>query len=78
MGSKLGIKHFRGIYSRDALPRNIRKECGVINLDDIKGVGTHWVCYRNLDSTVEEFDPFGLIMLNEALVYFHTSGKDIV
>ena len=42
---KLGIKHFRGIYSRDALPQSInKKECGTINLDDIKGEGTHWVC----------------------------------
>ena len=46
---KLGIKHFRGIYSRDALPGKIRKECGIINLDDMVGPGTHWVCYRNLD-----------------------------
>ena len=66
------------IYSRDGPPRNIRKECGIINLDDIKGVGTHWVCYRNLDSMVEYFDPFGLIMPNEARAYFHTSGKHIV
>ena len=75
---KLGIKHFRGIYSRDGLPKKIRKECGIINLDDIQGSGTHWVCYRNLDSVVEYFDPFGLIMPNEALEYFHTSGKRIV
>ena len=65
--AKLGIKHFRGIYSRYGLPQNIRKECGIINLDDIQGAGTHWVCYRNLDSVlgkpvVEYFDPFGLIM----------------
>ena len=44
---KLGIKHFRGIYSRDGLPHKIKKECGIINLDDIQGPGTHWVCYRN-------------------------------
>ena len=75
---KLGIKHFRGIYSHDGLQRNIRKECGIINLDDIKGAGTHWVCYRSLDSVVEYFDPFGLIMPNEARAYFHTSGKHIV
>ena len=75
---KLGIKHFRGIYSRDGLPRNIRKECGIINLDDMEGTGTHWVCYRNLDSMVEYLDPFGLIMPNEARAYFHTSGKHIV
>ncbi|CAH3173565.1 unnamed protein product [Porites lobata] len=75
---KLGIKHFRDIYSRDGLPKKIRKECGIINLDDIQGPGTHWVCYRNLGSVVEYFDPFGLIMPNEALEYFQTSGKRIV
>ena len=76
--SKLGIKHFRGIYSRDGLPKKIRKECGIINLDDIQGAGTHWVCYRNINSVVEYFDPFGLIMPNEAMKYFNTSGKHIV
>ena len=49
-----------------------------INLDDIQGPGTHWVCYRNLDSVVEYFDPFGLIMPSLALKYFNTSGKQIV
>ena len=75
---KLGIKHFRGIYSRDGLPKKIRKECGIINLDDMSGPGTHWVCYRNINNIVEYFDPFGLIMPNEALKYFYTSGKRIV
>ena len=41
---KLGIKHFSGVYSRDALPDKIlKKECGIINLDDIVGQVTHWV-----------------------------------
>ena len=75
---KLGISHLRGIYSRDGLPKKIRKECGIINLDDIQGPGTHWVCYRNIDSVVEYFDSFGLIMPNEALRYFNTSKKHIV
>ena len=75
---KLGIRSLRGIYSRDGLPKKIKKECGIINLDDIQGPGTHWVCYRNLDSVVEYFDPFGLIMPNEALKYFRTARKQIV
>ena len=75
---RLGIKNFRGIYSRDGLPNKIRKECGIINLDDMVGPGTHWVCYRNINNVVEYFDPFGLIMPNEALDYFNTSGKRIV
>ena len=57
---RLGIKHFRGIYSRNGLPNKIKKECGIINLDDIQGPGTHWVCYRNINNVVEYFDPFGL------------------
>ena len=74
---KLGIKHFRSIYSRNALPESIhKKECGVINLDDIEGQGTHWVCYRNLEKNlVEYFDPFGLIMPYEIRDYLLTSGK---
>ena len=75
---KLGIRHLRGIYSRDGLPSVIKKECGIINLDDIQGPGTHWVFYRNIDNVVEYFDPFGLIMPNEAMKYFNTSGKRIV
>ena len=75
---KLGIRHLRGIYSRVGLPSVIKRECGVVNLDDNKGPGTHWVCYRNIDSFVEYFDPFGLIMPNEVLKYFNTSGKNAV
>ena len=56
---KLRIKLFKSIFSRDALPESIHKiECGIINLDDIEGSGTHWVCYRNLEKNlVEYFDP---------------------
>ena len=77
---KLGIKHFRSIYSRDVLTDKIYvKECGIINLDDIEGQGTHWVCYRNLEKNlVEYFDPFGLIMPYEIRNYLVTSGKKII
>ena len=75
---KLKINHFRGIYSRDGLPRKIKKECGIISLDDIQGAGTHWVCYRNLSSVVEYFDPFGLIIPNEVFEYFRMAKKQIV
>ena len=75
---KLGIKHFRDIYSRDKLPKKIKKECGIVNLDDNQGPGTHWVGYRNIDSFVEYFDPFGLIMLREIYQYLLTSGKKLI
>ena len=77
---QLGIKYFRGIYSRDNLPQKIHKlETGIINLDDSMGGGSHWICYRNVDKQFcEYFDPFGLIMPNEIKNYLKTSGKKMV
>ena len=75
----LKIKHFRNIYSRDNLPNKImKKECGITNLDSKIGVGTDWVCYRNIDKYCEYFDSFGLIMPNEVQTYLSSSGKQII
>ena len=73
---QLGVKYFRGIYSRDNLPQKIHKlETGIINLDDSMGGGSHWICYRNVDKQYcEYFDPFGLIMPNE-IKHLKTSDK---
>ena len=50
---QLGIKYFRGVFSRDNLPQKIHKlETGIINLDDSMGGGSHWVCYRNVDKPI--------------------------
>ena len=56
----------------------MKKECGIINLDSKIGVGTHWVCYRNIDKYCEYFDSFGLIMPNEVQTYLSSSGKQII
>ena len=78
--TQLGIKYFRGIYSRDNLPNKIHKlETGIINLDDSMEGGSNWVCYRNVDKQFcEYFNRFGLIMPNEIKNYLKTSGKKIV
>ena len=34
---------FNGIYSRDSLPKNIKKGAYVINLDEYENTGTHWI-----------------------------------
>ena len=77
---QLGIKYFRGIYSRDNLPQKIhRLETGIINLDDSTGGGSHWICYRNVaEQCCEYFDSFGLIMPSEIKNYLKTSGKKMV
>ena len=78
MVEKLGIKNFRGIYSRDALPtKMLKNEVGIINLDSQIGPGTHWAAYRNGEKGAEYFDSFGLIMPNEVMKYLSTSGKKI-
>lgn len=54
------IKNFRGIYMRDALPRKPKMlEKAIINLDTIKGDGTHWVCYSKIKNIVQYYDSFG-------------------
>lgn len=45
---------------RDQLPKNPRKiECGVINLDESKNQGTHWVAYVKKNDYIEYFDSYG-------------------
>jgi hypothetical protein len=75
------IPHFRGVYTRDILPKRIlKKECGVINTDTINGNGKHWICYYNDPKSeyIEFFDSFGLTPAQEILTYLETSGKDIL
>ena len=75
---QLGIKYFRGVFSKDVLPKQIRnKECGIVNLDNHIGPGTHWVAYRNINRFCEYFDPFGLMKPSEVQKYMTTSGKQL-
>lgn len=76
---KLGINNFSNFFNHDTLPPKIKKECGIVNLDDNQGPGTHWICYRNLENDfVEYFDPFGLIMPHEVYHYLITSRKKLI
>ena len=34
---------FNGVYSRDNLPKTIKKGAYVINLDEYENMGTHWI-----------------------------------
>lgn len=54
------IPYFRGVYMRDQLPKTpFFKECGIINLDNSKNPGTHWVAYAKFNKYVEYFDSYG-------------------
>ena len=56
----LGI-YITGIYSRDEYFHKEHSPC-IINLDDLQGIGTHWVCCVSGDDkqTLWYFDSFGM------------------
>ena len=72
----LGIKNFRGVFCRDALPsRSHKVECSIVKLDDLQGPGTQWSAYRITKEGNEYFDSFGLSMPEEVAVYLGQKVK---
>ena len=58
---KLEIPRFRGVFVRDNLPLEPKRmECGVLNLDDTSGNGTHWVAWYRDNGKKYYFDSYGI------------------
>jgi hypothetical protein len=57
----LKIHNFRGVFMKDSLSRlKVRaNECGIVNLDDETGDGTHWTAYKKVGNRAVYFDSFG-------------------
>ena len=58
---------FNGFFSRNNLPKKIKDEAYVINLDEYADVGTHWIalfCNRN---EIVYFDSFGVEYIPEEI-----------
>lgn len=74
---RLKIKHFRGVFMRDNLPKtSLYNECAVVNLDSIKNDGTHWTAYCKKGKHVFYFDSFGNLPPPIELVkYFGSDAK---
>ena len=51
---------FNGVYSRDNLPKTIKKGAYIINLDEYADVGTHWIALYVKNNEVSYFDSFGV------------------
>ena len=51
---------FSGVCSRDNLPKIIKNEVYVINLDEYADVGTHWTALYVENNEVIYFDSFGV------------------
>lgn len=72
------IPHFRGVFMRDSLPGRGPRcyETAIINLDNMSGVGTHWVAYKKKNSEVTYYDSFGDLPPPAELVkYLHRGGE---
>ena len=53
-------RRFKGVFSRNNLPKKINDGACAINLDEYADVGTHWIalfCNRN---EIVYFDSFGV------------------
>ena len=51
---------FTGVFSRDNLPKKIKDEAYVINLDEYANVGTYWIALFCSCSEIAYFDSFGV------------------
>ena len=51
---------FNGVYSRNNLPKTIKKGAYVINLDEYENTGTHWVALFVKSNEAIYFDSFGI------------------
>lgn len=62
---------------RNGLPKRIRKnECGIVNLDDTDGEGTHWTSYVKRGRNILYFDSIGQLKPPLELVhYFKSDGS---
>ena len=72
--SLLKIPHFRGVFMRDELPKEVEStECGVMNFNTHDQSGSHWVCYMKKSKTRIYFDSFGQITPLELQKYLKTT-----
>ena len=58
---RLNIPNFGGCYCINMLPKIChRVECGILNLDNSRGDGTHWTAWYVNNRTKIYFDSYGL------------------
>ena len=58
--SYINESRFNGAYSRNNLPKTIKKGAYVINLDEYENTGTHWIALFVKTNEAIYFDSFGI------------------
>ena len=67
---------FNGFYLRNNLPK-IKDGAYVINLDENKSIGTHWIALSVNDNNVTYFDSFGVEYIPKEIKKF-IGNKNII
>ena len=67
---------FDGVYSRNNLPKTIKKGAYVINLDEYENTGTHWIALFVKPKYVVYFDSFGIEHIPKEIKHA-TGNKEI-
>ena len=69
---------FNGVFRRDNMSNNnIKKGTYVINLDEYRDIGTHWVALYVNNKTATYFDSFGVEHIPREFMKFITRKKII-
>lgn len=72
----LEIPNFKGVFTRDQLPKKIgNKEAGIVNLNTSNEPGSHWVAYFRDGSKKIYFDSFGQVIPTEIQKYLKTKDE---
>ena len=61
---------FNGVYSRNNLPKKIKDEAYVINLDEYADTSTHWIALFCKKNEIVYFDSFGVEHIPEEIKEF--------
>ena len=61
---------FNGVFSGDNLPNTIKNDAYVMNLDEYRDIGTHWVALYVNNKTIIYFDSFGVKHIPKEIIKF--------
>ena len=70
-------RRFNGVFSRDNQPNSIKNGAYVINLDEHRAAGTHWVALYVNNKTVTYFNSFGVEHIPREIIKFIGNKKII-
>ena len=76
---------FNGVFSRNNLPKKIKKGAYIINLDEYANVGTHWIALFCNKNNIIYVDSFGVEHISKTILkcidrpsYSASQNKNII